>query len=121
MSWQKLRAEIAKSSLQQNSFRTFETCKLFGGKKFVLFCSDANQDILESLWQGTSIADVLNKHKSGINIVRYQNIDKFCYNTNSHTPESTLIYSHTFLLDDFEDLKSILPLQHKPIISIKKW
>jgi len=89
----------------------FEICKLFGGKKFVLFCSDANQDILESLWQGTSIADVLNKHKSGINIVRYQNIDKFCYNTNSHTPERTLIYSHTFLLDDFEDLKSILQLQ----------
>ena len=103
--------ELQKHPFSKIRLELFEICKLFGSKKFVLFCNDANQEILELLWQGASIDDVLNQHKNSINIIRYPNINNFWYDPDSQTSESTLIYSHTFLVDDFEDLQNKLPLQ----------
>jgi len=111
--WLNELAKIPRDSLQNHPFsrirlELFGMCKLFGGKKFILFCDDFNQEILALLWQGMSIDEMLYQHQSSINIVRFQNIDKFWYNTESHTPKNTLIYSHTFLVDDFVDLNCFL-------------
>ena len=83
---------------------TFEYAKLFGGTKSILFCGDANGEIQCMLWEGASIADILSTFKDKINLLRYQDIGNFSCDPYENSSLSSFIYSHTFILDDFEDL-----------------
>lgn len=106
-------AELAAMPLSERQTHPFQCIRLniyklvkqFGGTKSLLFCGDANQDIEEQLWQGSTIDEVLKNHSEKINLIKYQELEKFSYNDNISSPENSFVYSQTFILDDFEDLK----------------
>ena len=82
----------------------FLLVKLFGGTKSILFCGDANGDIEDILWKGASIADTLSNFKDKINLIRYQDIGTFKCDPDENSALNSFIYSHTVIIDDFEDL-----------------
>lgn len=77
----------------------------FGGTISILVCGEANEDIEEQICSGTSIDKVLADNRNKINLIKYQEMEKFNYNDNISSPENSFVYSQTIILDDFEDLK----------------
>lgn len=78
--------------------------KIFGGNRCIMFCSETNEDIENKLWAGASFEDIFEKNKDEINLVRYDEIEKFHYDENdSNGKERHKIYTRTILIDDFRD------------------
>lgn len=90
---------------QEVRFNIYNLLQQFGGTKSIIYCGEANMDIDEQIWVGTLIDKVLADNSDMINLIKYQELEKFNYNDNISSPENSFIYSQTFILDDFEDLK----------------